>query len=194
MTEAGSQVATQGLELLEMPYQMAALPLLPHWQARVGSDGLLEIAGPALFSGHVIDGVFHLREGDWHSTSDRVLLDDHGLTPLGRADSVIKIFGELVDFEAIEREIMATANGLTASSFAIVAIPDDRAGNLLVPVFESSELMESATSALAAYSAGAPGYRRLQPAVLIGNFPRSALGKLRRSELTELTTRHAPPA
>jgi O-succinylbenzoic acid--CoA ligase len=201
MTEACSQIATQPLGALSSPYQPAPIPLLPIWEARVNpDDGVLSIAGPALFSGYIADGKFLRREAEWHVTSDRAAVDEGMITPLGRADSRVKVLGELVDPEAIERELIEISEGkLAAGTFAVIAVPDQRAGNLLVPVYQSeidSSVMESV---LSAYAAKAPGFRRLQPAEVVEKFPRSELGKLRRQELTTLyqqriTRPPAPPA
>jgi o-succinylbenzoate---CoA ligase len=186
MTEAGSQIATQGLELLETPYQPAPIALLPIWQAKTSPDGILSIAGPALFSGYLSGGVYFPRTSDHHATSDRVMLENGALTPLGRADRVVKILGELVDPEAVEREITTLCTDLTISDrFAILAMPDSRAGHTLVPVFESHAAAATMGPALNSYQLTAPGFRRLGPAVIAGAFPRSPLGKLRRAELAE---------
>jgi len=187
MTEGASQIATQTLEQLREIYQPAPIPLLPIWSAEISSHGLLRLSGPALFSGYVMleeeRGKFFPRESMWHVTSDHVTLDD-GITPLGRADTLVKVLGELVDPEAIERELATLSDGkLTPGTFAIVALPDERAGNVLVPVFESSCEGSAARSALLAYEKGAPGFRRLQPPAFIKKIPRSALGKLLRKEL-----------
>lgn len=190
MSEAGSQIATQGLELLEKAYQSAPIPLLPIWRADVTGGGLLSIAGPALFSGYVMDGIFIPRTAEWHVTSDRVLLEDGSITPLGRADTRVKVLGELVDPEAIERELTAlSGGGLVAGTFAVIAVPDARAGSLLVPVFESPADPAIIDPVLALYEKQAPGFRRLGAARIIACFPRSGLGKLRRQELTETVAR-----
>lgn len=187
MSEASSQIATQTLDSLKQPYQSAPIPLLPIWEARVSEDGLLEISGPALFSGYVTGGKFTPRESAWHTTSDRVLLENRALTPLGRADTLVKILGELVDPEAIERELISLSGGqLAPGTFAVIAIPDERAGSALVPVFEASVSRKVIDSALALYENQASGFRRLRPATVIADFPRSDLGKLRRSELTAI--------
>lgn len=184
MTEASSQIATQTLASLKQPYQSAPIPLLPIWQARISAAGLLDILGPALFSGYVIGGKFIRRETAWHTTSDRVLLENQALTPQGRADTLVKILGELVDPEAIERELISLSEGqLVPGTFAVIAIPDERTGNALVPVFEISVSPEIIDSTLALYEKKAPGFRRLRPAAVIADFPRSELGKLRRIEL-----------
>ncbi len=188
MTEAASQIATQTLNELANPYQPAPLPLLPIWRADVSSEALLRISGPALFSGYVVSEnniwQFIPCENEWHLTSDRAMLGDGTITPLGRSDTLAKVLGELVDPEAIERELTALSEGkLTAGTFAVVALPDERAGHVLVPVFESRIDRSAVESALIAYQITAPGFRRLQPAAFVSKIPRSPLGKLLRKQL-----------
>lgn len=189
MTEAGSQIATQELASLTAAYEPAPLPLLPIWQAQVDDDGRLLIAGEALFSGTLVkhDGawVFEKLSSAWHRTGDRVRLEQGMLTPMGRADSLVKVLGELVDPTEIERELLVLAEGaLAPGSFIVAAIPDARAGHALVPVFESSAAI--AESILATYNARAVGFRRLQPAVVLATFPRSPLGKPLRAEISAM--------
>ena len=187
MTEAASQIATQGLGQLDFPYQPAPLPLLPIWQAQVTAAGLLSLSGPALFSGYVTGKNFSPRGRDWHVTLDRGALDGRMLTPLGRADLCVKILGELVDPEAIEREILRLAGSKIApGTFAVVAVPDERAGFSLVPVFEAPVDLPLVESILATYEKSVPGFRRLRPAMILETFTRSELGKLKRAELTAL--------
>lgn len=187
MTEASSQIATQGLDLLQAPYQAAPIPLLPIWKSRSSENGLLEISGPALFTGYFADGKFSPRDSEWHRTSDRVALDADQLSPLGRNDFWVKVLGELVNPEEIERELIElSCNTLRAGDFAVIAIPDERAGHLLVPVFQSDFDRDTIGSSLAAYHRKAPGFRRLQPATVVETLPRSVLGKLQRARLAEL--------
>jgi len=189
MTEAASQIATQGLEQLQCLYQPAPLSLLPIWQAATTAEQLLSISGPALFSGTLARDRdppwrFHPRTSPWHPTADRVLLANHSLTPIGRADTLIKVLGELVDPTLIERELAALAAGrLAPGSFAVVAVPDARAEHLLVPVFDAAVPAVLIAAVVAAYAALAPGFRRLQPAVTLAPFPCSPLGKPRRAEI-----------
>lgn len=185
MTEAGSQIATQVLASLRDPYKVAPISLLPIWAARTTADSRLEISGPALFSGYVIDGEFHPRPSDWHLTADRVALENRLLTPLGRADAVVKVLGELVDPAAIEHELLHICSQIDGR-FAIVATPDTRAGHILVPVFEDSSPRDLVERALATYNASAPGFRRLHPPIFVPRLPRSELGKIRRGELLEI--------
>ncbi len=187
MTEAASQIATQRLDALQAPYQSAPIPLLPIWEAAATPENLLAISGPALFSGYLSDDKFTRRESAWHTTSDRVILENRCLTPHGRADALVKILGELVDPETIERELLAISRGrLTPGSFAVIAVPHERAGHGLVPIFEASVSPSIIAGLLSLYQAQAPGFRRLQPAAMIEKFPRSELGKLRRTELAAI--------
>jgi acyl-CoA synthetase (AMP-forming)/AMP-acid ligase II len=79
-----------------------------------------------------------------------------------------------------------SAGRLRAGTFAVVALPDARAGHRLVPVFEAGVGLPLAEDTLAAYQAAAPGYARLAAPVWLERLPRSGLGKLRRRELAEL--------
>jgi O-succinylbenzoic acid--CoA ligase len=187
MTEAASQIATQTLDALENPYQPAPLPVLPIWRAQLTAEGTLALAGDALFSGYLVDGKFVARAGEFHVSSDRVALNERWLTPLGRADALVKVLGELVDPLEIERELVEISGGeLVASRVAVLAIPDARAGQLLVPVFEAPLELSRVTEWLAVQRRQSPGFRRLQPAAMVAEFPRSELGKLRRAELLAL--------
>lgn len=188
MTEAASQIATQRLECLRGVYQPAPLPLLPIWRAELSPEQTLRVAGPALFSGILVcvngDWSYQARISDWHQTSDRMAMDDESLTPLGRADAWIKVLGELVDPEAIERELVdCSAGRLRPGMFAVVAVPDARAEHALVPVFDEEVPAALVAEVLAEYRVTAVGFRRLRPAVMLRDFPRSALGKPRRGEI-----------
>lgn len=197
MTEAASQIATQGLDQLSTLYQPAPLPLLPIWRASTSSEQLLRIAGPALFSGMLVAGDGHSWQfqpiaGPWHQTADRVVLDNRGLTPVGRADTLIKVLGELVDPALIERELANLAAGrLAPGSFVVIAVPDARAQHALVPVFDAAVAAEVVTAVLADYAAQAPGFRRLRAVVALDPFPRSPLGKPRRAEIAAAVANRA---
>ncbi|WAC19847.1 AMP-binding protein [Luteolibacter sp. SL250] len=192
MTETSSQIATQSPELLNFPYQTGGIPLLDIWDARAGDDGILEISGPALFSGSLRKDeagcwIYEERSSEWHRTSDRVLLRERHLTPLGRADQVVKVLGELVDPEEIERELTAISCGILApGTFAVVPVPDARAEHRLVPVFKNPIPPELVLNLLKEYEIHAPGYRRLQPPVFTESLPCSPLGKILRADLRKL--------
>lgn len=188
MTEAASQIATQSLSALDIPYEPSPIPVLPIWQTKLGDDHQLLIAGPALFSGTLVcDGkawTYHVRTSPWHETRDRVQLDARGITPLGRIDALVKVLGELVDLQSIEHELIALSNGkLSPQCLAVIAIPDPRGEHALVPVFDASVDRGLVRQILANYTKSAPGPRRLRDAVILDPMPLSPLGKPLREEI-----------
>ncbi|MCU0748000.1 MAG: AMP-binding protein [Akkermansiaceae bacterium] len=194
MTEAGSQIATQPLDAIQHPYHPAPIPLLPIWQAEISVRETLRISGPALFSGVLIQDpswTFIPRPSPWHDTDDRVRLENDQLTPLGRADSRVKVLGELIDPEAIERDLIQNSNGAIAPGrLVIVAVPDDRMEHALVPVVDAAIDSPFIHSILADHNANSPGFLRLRPAVVLADFPRSPLGKPLRGEIAAILSHH----
>lgn len=187
MTEASSQIATQRLELLDQPYHPAPIDILPLWETRTDEAGRLSIRGPALFSGTIENGAYIPRPHEWHETSDQVLLENNTLSPQGRLDTRVKILGELVDPEAIEQEIAdlsESENGPVC--FLIIPSPDARSENKLICVCETQDAADHLIPLLAAYNHTAPGFRRLPHPAVIGTFPRSELGKIRRKAVAQI--------
>jgi acyl-CoA synthetase (AMP-forming)/AMP-acid ligase II len=186
MTEAASQIATQGLELLEAPYVSEPLDLLPCWEARCDGDGRIAIRGEALFDGMLVpDGKrwkYEERRSEWFATSDIGVVDGRSLRVTGRADTRVKILGELVDPLAVEAELAARIAG----GFAVLAVADERAGHRLVLVREAATAPAEVAAALAAYHAGCPGFRRIGGVVAVSEIPRGPLGKPLRRELARI--------
>lgn len=191
MTEAGSQVATQGLELLDSPYVERPVGLLPCWDARADDAGRIAIRGKALFSGILGAGLkYEERRGEWHLTADAGFVEGRRVTVTGRIDTVVKILGELVDPVAVENELIACSRGqMDAGAWVVVALEDERAGHRLILVHEAGSPSEVAVRALGAYHARCPGYQRIGEVVGVERIPRSPLGKPRRQELTGILRR-----
>jgi len=193
MTEAGSQIATQGLELLDSPYSPEPLGLLPWWEARSSDSGRIEIRGEALFRGWLRQEQsgwrFEERQGDWFVTSDSGAVEGSDIRIAGRADALVKILGELVDPAAVQVEIAAaSAGGIHERQLAVVAVEDARAGKRLVLVHEDSVPAAAIESALLSYHAQCPGFRRISAVVAVDQIPRSPLGKPLASELSRIAS------
>ncbi len=185
MTEAASQIATQSLASIAAPYADSALELLPIWEVEETPEDLLRIKGEALFAGTIEQGIFHRREGEWFTTQDRVTVSVRTLTPHGRADSLVKVMGELVDVEAVEKRFFELAQGtIREGTFAVIAIPDPRRENSLIAVFETPD--PAAEAAYATYQSQAPGPERFTRLLYLKIFPRTDLGKIRRAELCRI--------
>lgn len=185
MTEAGSQIATQPLASLEQSFSACQMAVLPIWEVRVSEENLLEIRGDALFAGKIEEGRYHPRESEWFKTSDRVEVIGNTLVPLGRADSLVKIMGELVDLEKAERKFSELAgNRMETGRFALVAVPDARKEHKLVVVFEGADVSDL----IEEYNRSVSGVERIEESIVVDEFPRSSLGKLNRWKLTRVVT------
>ncbi|MEO1857411.1 MAG: hypothetical protein ABGY95_08635, partial [Rubritalea sp.] len=168
MTESASQIATGDLD-------EGYLRILDGWETRVASSGVLEWRGPAGFSGYVVEqaGEFCFvdpKVDGWFTTQDLVELEDGGVRVLGRADSLVKVLGELVDLGSIEQRIEEQAG----NSAVVLTIADERRGVRLIPVIEGSECIDLN---------GFRGVETLEVARTLPEFPRSALGKIQRASV-----------
>ena len=195
MTETASMVATErpGLRAPGAGW----LPVIDGWEARADEGGALQVRGPSLFSGHLVAGEGNtwrfepapLAGDGWWVTADlaEVRADAAGqvwLLPLGRTDDQVKIRGELVSLATAQRELegLARGLGLDPRRLAVIDLPDERTGARLVLAAES-DLAADLDRLAAQFNRRAPAYARLEGRALVDALPRSALGKLRRSEL-----------
>lgn len=185
MTEAGSQVATQSPSGLNKTYGEVPMEILPIW--RVKEDGgVLLLEGESLFVGTAIrlgSGFqFVPREEGYFRTSDRVEIEGNVLRPIGRCDRVVKILGELVDLEEIEKKFLRIADGRAGiGRFAVVAVGDERRGVSLIAVFARE--YAGMTEDFETYQEGAGGLNRFRELMVVDQFPLSELGKIKRWEL-----------
>jgi O-succinylbenzoic acid--CoA ligase len=179
MTETCSQVATQRMDLMELPFRESPLELLPIWKAETSGEGLLRLRGDALFFGSIEQGVFQKREEEWFTSKDRAKVHESSIVPLGRSDALVKVMGELVDLDSVEYRLAGFFEG---AEFAVVAISDSRREHALV----LCSVGVVPTEAIAAYQARAIGPERLVKWIQIDAFPKSDLGKLKRHELRQL--------
>lgn len=183
MTEACSQIATQRMDALAVPFADAPMEVLPIWEVGVTAEGLLRLRGAALFSGVMEGGTFIEREGEWFVAKDRVAVSGNTILPLGRADSVVKVMGELVDVEWVERKFLEIAAGRVGEgNFAVVALPDERMEHRLVAVFEGQVL----PGCVEDFNRQVPGIARIAGLMSVAEFPCTELGKIRRSRLAEM--------
>jgi O-succinylbenzoic acid--CoA ligase len=168
MTETSSQVATGD-----------GLPLLQGWEAKI-VEGRLALKGDGLLSAII------LRKGDgfiaedpkvdgWYVTNDRCEFVGKGLRILGRADRLVKVLGELVNLEELEKFWREKLN----CEVALVARPNERRGVSLFLFYEGIEVD------LERWNASLPGPERVVEAIAINLLPRSVLGKVDRFALTD---------
>jgi len=170
------------------------LPLLPGWEAKV-VDGCLVLKGGGLLTAVIRRACEGFRAVDpkvdgWFLTQDRVELEDGKLRVLGRADRLVKVMGELVDLEDLERFWREKLR----RELAIVTRHDDRRGVSLKLFFEAfvegreegSEVRRN--SEIERINAGLAGPSRLSDWEEVTRLPRSPLGKIDRYALSKRST------
>lgn len=178
LTEMGSQVATA------LSSDRPELMLLPHVKARLDAEERLLLSSPALFTGHALvkpSGIeYVLRSTDEWASDDRAQLAGRQLTLLGRLDSIVKVKGEKVDLSQLETQLCRRL-GVT---LIVMPLSDEREGTTLVIVAESQVDLTILNQELLPH-------QRIRRAFIHPGFPRTALGKIKRSEvrtwLTEQT-------
>ena len=167
MTETSSQVATGD-----------GLPLLPGWEAKV-VEGQLALRGGGLLTAVVRregEGYFaeDPKKDGWFLTNDLVELNGSCLRILGRADRLVKVLGELVNLEEVEkfwREKLGV-------EVVLMTQPDERRGVSLHLYYEGAE------QELDRWNDELTGPERFESVQRVPQIPRSALGKIDRSALS----------
>ena len=170
MTESASQIATGD-------NGEGWLDLLAGRELRVSEQGVLEWRSEAGLSFYLIEDEGEFRRVDplrngWFTTEDRVELRDGQLRVLGRADSLVKVLGELVNLNELEQAV----RDHTGCDCIIFTEPDERRGVNLFAVVESSEEVD-----LTKFT----GLHRLEAVFTDRTFLRSPLGKVKRAELVK---------
>lgn len=124
--------------------------ILPGMTARLESvpgvdeGGRLYVSGPNIMMGYLRaenPGLLEPPEGGWHDTGDIVTIDKEGfITIRGRAKRFAKIGGEMISLAAVE----AIAADAWPEPSAVAAIPDQRKGERIVLLTESTTATRSA--------------------------------------------------
>ncbi|MEM9080754.1 MAG: AMP-binding protein [Verrucomicrobiota bacterium] len=151
---------------------------LPGWKLRPSPQNLLQIAGPGLFTGQIVANEFHPRTDSWFTTSDLVNPDLH---LLGRADTQIKILGELVDLANLRSQLAAL---FPEHPTTIIPLPDKRRGHQLQALIETSPSNQILTH-FNHWNNSLPPFSRSNKLHFLPNWPRTPLGKPILAALTE---------
>ena len=183
MTEACSQIATS------IEGDSEWLPILPHWEIKVGENDRLAIRGRALFGGYAMltpkgwDYVGAQNADGWFVTGDCCSVREGRLRFHSRLDDLVKISGELFSLSDLNERAMAVAR-VHGSEAAIVARPDPRRETELVMFVAGDRLFaEKVMSAFNDSVASLEAARRL---VSVPELPRTEIGKIDRRALADL--------
>ena len=133
---------------------------------RVGADGRAEFVDPK-------------REG-WFLTEDRGIVREDGvLEVLGREGEFVKIGGESVDLRRLDAILDEVRGSIDA---AVVAVRDDRLGNVIHLAVAAEEFARIKAD----FDRRVLPFERARRVHRVRRIPRTALGKLIRTELAEL--------
>jgi o-succinylbenzoate---CoA ligase len=169
MTETGSGIAYDGVPLDEV-------------EVRVADDGELHVRGPMLLRAYR-DGTDPKDASGWFPTGDLGALHDGVLEVHGRRGDLIISGGENVWPTAVERALVTHAG---VREVAVVGRPDPEWGQVVVAVVVPED--PTAPPGLEALRAWAkvslPAYAAPRALELVATLPRTALGKVRRRDLT----------
>lgn len=174
MSETASQVATSTEGNWEW------LPILSIWETSSDTVGRLCLRGPALAEGTALkEGgewrfVRAVDDTGWFRGADACELRDGCLRFVSRLDDAVKIAGELVSLDALNRRICEL--GIVG---LVVAVPDPRREHELVLVCEGGTLLDKVNE-------GIPLIERIQRLVTVSQLPRTELGKPDRAAIEAL--------
>lgn len=158
-------------------------------QVRIDAEGRIEIKGPHLASGLLIDGeILPLANQDgWFTTKDLGRLAEGYLHFVGRADNQINCGGQKTSAERLEATIEARTR--VTSGFAIGRIPHETYGEAILLAIQSNlepsrkMLVEAAREALKLD--GILATNALED-IVVPQIPVTDTGKVQRSRLSRL--------
>ncbi len=181
MTEMSSQVATA---FGESSSESAQLKILPHIHAR-SEEGVLWLKSQAACTGFVENGQWTaVGAGQWFQTSDLAEISGGWLSILGRNSDVVKVNGELVSLQKIRSQ------WIEEKSTIVVAISDLRSGKKIVAVTEDTRSAERILGLIEKWNRSCMPLERMHALYVVNEVPRSPLGKVLFTQLTECLESH----
>lgn len=167
LTETGSGVVYNGKPLNSVEIEIR--------------DGEVHVRGPMLLRCYR-DGTSPLTSDGWLPTGDLGFLrDDGSLHVEGRRGDVINTGGEKVWPDDVERQLIQHPD---IHDVAVTGLPDNEWGQIVAAFVVSARPDLSLDEIRAHCRAQLPGYALPKQLELVEAIPRTALGKVRRSELT----------
>ena len=167
LTETGSGVVYNGKPLNSVEIEIR--------------DGEVHVRGPMLLRCYR-DGTSPLTRDGWLPTGDLGFLrDDGSLHVEGRRGDVINTGGEKVWPDDVERQLIQHPD---IHDVAVTGLPDNEWGQIVAAFVVSARPNLSLDEIREHCRAQLPGYALPKQLELVEAIPRTALGKVRRSELT----------
>lgn len=183
MTEAGSQIAT-AKEIGELP------AILPNWKI-TGTQPAC-ISSSALAKGYLqLDSkgslIIEHFEGNFITDDHLTLSEQETVLKVERAGSLIKILGELVSVDEINRSFAKNVKNEYSQGWALLPIKHPRRGHHLWIVIEGSPDEQGLywSELVGAWNQQVGGLKTIEGVRFVDEFPRSDLGKILKNKLIE---------
>ena len=187
MTETSSMIAVKDAELFQ---------ILPGVDVKTYEE-LLSVKCNSLLTAaiHKQDEKIEIKtfaEKSWFQTQDRVELIHNGETVylkfLGRAGDFIKILGEGVSLMELRNQLakLISVNKLEIPNYELLAFDDARAGSKLVLVVENPVNKVRGGELIGLFNGLCRPYERIQHCIVVGQIPRTDLGKLKAEEIKRI--------
>ncbi|MCU1245879.1 MAG: MenE O-succinylbenzoate-CoA ligase, partial [Acidobacteria bacterium] len=181
MTECGSTIAAASSP------EADELTLLSHLEARRDGEGRLAFRGSSLLTGYALFDEHEQPQfvdpkvDGWLRTEDLGAVEGGILRVEGRAGDFIKIGGESVDLQRLDRIALQAARQVAGpdADAAVVPFPDPRLGQVIHLVVTTA-----AEEIRARYDAEVHPFERARQVRVVAAIPRSPLGKLLRAKLS----------
>lgn len=198
LTECSSQVATASLDSLGA-LEFPRLKILPHVEARISAEGLIQLKSEALLTGYGVDSGTDIRFEDpkrdgWFTTEDcGEVLEGGFLKVEGRKGSFLKIGGENVDLWKLELVFEETKLGAGFGADALlVEVPDERLGQV-IHLVHSSGNAEDVANLVGAFNGRVLPVERIRKSHFFPEIPRSPVGKILKPDVLRLISEKSSP-
>ena len=157
-------------------------------EIRLTNTGEIEVRGEMLFRGYR-DGSNPKGENDWFATGDLGEVSDGVLTVQGRKDDLINTGGYKVWPKLVEDSISQMAGVIDC---VVMGLPDDQWGAAVCAwiIVKNSHKAPSLDDARKHVKKLLPDYCAPQKIFIVDEIPRSALGKVRTTELLKDKNQH----
>lgn len=189
MTECASQIATAGLDSLQDKWAEELTPL-PHLQLRINDQGLICVKGASLLTGYAIETTqgsqfIDPKKDGWLQTEDYGQMVEGKLKVLGRCGDFVKIGGESVDIQRLEKILLKIKMELKVEGdMALIAMPDERLGHVIQ--LARTESSFGIQSLIDHYHECVLPFERIRCVHVVPEIPRTDLYKVRKKALMQM--------
>ena len=132
--------------------------------------------------------ITEFQSDEWFSTEDLAEMTASGFRFLGRQGEYIKILGEGVSLNELRNKFaqFAVGNGHNPTLFELIALEESRAGFQLIVTVEAAESYVKCQKLINFYNQSCRPYEKIAKCVVVGQIPRTAMGKLKTEDLKRI--------